>query len=515
MSTSNEYILKIKRDYSEYKLYNNGKEVDIDKNLDVTKLLTDDILDNNFVLIESPLKKKTIPAIIKLDKPFKNIGNKVVYKCYPDNKLYPIFLVKKPKQKKFQKYQTNQYVLIKYSEWTTKHPYATIIDTIGSITIPNTVRYLLYTKNIPVKPFTFINTNIEYSTILQEETIFTIDPIGSRDLDDALSIKKDGSRYIIKTYISDVVSILENYKLWNLLTSQVATVYTQNKIYTMLPALLSNNMCSLLENQVRKVICTEFIIEANKIIEIKLYKKNIFIKTNYYYEEDRLLKLEDYQDLYLVLKKLELPFDYDIKDSHDVVEVLMILTNYYCAKELVKKQGGIFRKVDFKGDTSVNGELEQFLSRWKWMKSEYVGYDDSLDMNLFHDMLQLDIYTHITSPIRRLVDILNQIVIHDFNLSDEAVNFYHTWIKNIKVINENMKAIKKIERYSTLLHSIEESPEKIYCAYILNKYQVYIPELQLVYKLNGIGKEYEKISIKIYIFWNDYKQKIRLMQIME
>ena len=74
------------------------------------------------------------------------------------------------------------------------------------------------------------------------------------------------------------------------------------------------------------------------------------------------------------------------------------------------------------------------------MKSEYVGYDDSLD-NLFHDMLQLEIYTHITSPIRRLVDILNQIVLHDFNLSDEAINFYHMWVKNIKIINENLKAI--------------------------------------------------------------------------
>ena len=86
------YTLTIKRDYSNYSLYYKDKEVENDQ-LDITKLLTGDVLDNNFELIESPLKKKVIPAIIKLDKPFQYLGNKVVYKCYPHNKLYPVFFV--------------------------------------------------------------------------------------------------------------------------------------------------------------------------------------------------------------------------------------------------------------------------------------------------------------------------------------------------------------------------------------------------------------------------------------
>ena len=519
MSTKSRYILHIKRDYSQYWLYNQGKEVDNYSDttkLDITKLLTHDILDNNFELIESPLKDKIIPAIIKLDKPFHQLGNKVVYKCYPDNKLYPVFLVKKTKKKNFKKYQTNQYVLIRYSEWITKHPYAIIIDTIGEITIPNTIRYLLYTKNIPIKAFHFINKEISVcykNTIVQPEIIFTIDPIGSCDLDDALSIRKNNSQYIITTYISDVVAILEQYCLWNKLTSQVATLYTRDKIFTMLPKLLSNDLCSLLEGQVRNVICTDFIIENNVIINIKLYRKKILITTNYYYEEVRLLDSMNYQLIYTILQNLKLPFKYNIKDSHDVVEVLMILTNYYNAKELVKKQAGIFRKVEFKVDNTFCGEIEEFLSRWKWMKSEYVGYDNILQDNLHHDMLQLDMYTHITSPIRRLVDILNQIVLYDFSVSEEAIEFYTKWIKCIDTINLSMKAVKKIERYSTLLYRVAENPEKIYKAFILDQNQVYIPDLQQVYKLKTLGERYQKINIKVYIFWNDYKQKIRLMQV--
>ena len=210
---------------------------------------------------------------------------------------------------------------------------------------------------------------------------------------------------------------------------------------------------------------------------------------------------------------MKLPFKYEINDSHDVVEVLMILTNYYSAKELAKRHAGIFRKVEFKGDNTLCGEIEEFLSRWKWMKSEYVVYNDSLQNNLCHDMLQLDMYTHITSPIRRLVDILNQIVIYDFNVSEEAIEFYTKWIKNIDSINLSMKAVKKIERYSTLLHSVAEYPEKIYKAYILDQNQIYIPDLQQVYKFKTLGEVYKKINIKVYIFWNDYKQKIRLMQV--
>ena len=517
MSTNTRYTLYIKRDYSQYWLYSKGKEVDnYTTKLDITKLLTGDILNNNFELIESPLKDKIIPAIIKLDKPFQQLGNKVVYKCYPDNKLYPVFLVKKPMRKEFKKYQTNQYVLIRYSKWVTKHPYATIVDTIGEITIPNTIRYLLYTKNIPTKAFPFINKEISVNhknNIVQSENIFTIDPIGSRDLDDALSIKKTCSQYIITTYISDVVAILEQYHLWNQLTSQVATLYTRDKIFSMLPTLLSNDMCSLLEGQIRNVICTEFIIEDNEITDIKLYRKKVLITTNYYYEEKKLLSSMNYQLIYTILQNLNIPFKYEINDSHDVVEVLMILTNYYSAKELAKKHAGIFRKVEFKGDNVLCGEIEEFLSRWKWMKSEYVGYDDSLPDNLRHDMLRLDMYTHITSPIRRLVDILNQIVIYDFNVSEEAIEFYTKWIKNIDSINLSMKAVKKIERYSTLLYCVAEYPEKIYKAYILDQNQIYIPDLQQVYKLKTSGEVYQKINIKVYIFWNDYKQKIRLMQV--
>ena len=93
MFTKDKYTLNISRDYSNYSLHYKDKVLDKNNKLDITKLLTEDILDSNFKVIKSPLKDKVSPAVIKLDKPFKCLGNKLVYKCYPDNKYYPVFLV--------------------------------------------------------------------------------------------------------------------------------------------------------------------------------------------------------------------------------------------------------------------------------------------------------------------------------------------------------------------------------------------------------------------------------------
>ena len=46
-------------------------------------------------------------------------------------------------------------------------------------------------------------------------------------------------------------------------------------------------------------------------------------------------------------------------------------------------------------------------------------------------MLELDAYVHITSPIRRLADLLNQLELQDclniFNYNENSLKFYNKW----------------------------------------------------------------------------------------
>ena len=58
-----------------------------------------------------------------------------------------------------------------------------------------------------------------------------------------------------------------------------------------------------------------------------------------------------------------------------------------------------------------------------------------------HDMLELDSYVHITSPIRRLVDLLNIMVLQEkeglYQMSEKARKFYDYWTNesSLKYIN--------------------------------------------------------------------------------
>jgi exoribonuclease R len=150
-----------------------------------------------------------------------------------------------------------------------------------------------------------------------------------------------------------------------------------------------------------------------------------------------------------------------------------------------------------------------------------------------HDILEMDAYIHITSPIRRIVDLLNMIQFqqnHDlFPLSTDAIDFYNKWIGQLEYINTTMRAIRKVQNDCSLLDTCFNHPEilnKTYDGYCFDKlarndglyqYIVYLPELKLVSKItirNNLDN-YEKKQYKLYLFHNEekYKKKIRLQMI--
>jgi len=155
----------------------------------------------------------------------------------------------------------------------------------------------------------------------------------------------------------------------------------------------------------------------------------------------------------------------------------------------------------------------------------------------------LDAYTHITSPIRRIVDLINLIdmqQIHNlFEFSKEARHFYNKWTseEHILFINTNMKSIRKLQNECTLLdmfNNIPEIIEKTFDGIIvdiknktnLNKpnslvYVVYIQELKITSKITKQTTKnydlYDQIKCKLYMFPDEYniKQKIRLEEVCD
>jgi exoribonuclease R len=97
----------------------------------------------------------------------------------------------------------------------------------------------------------------------------------------------------------------------------------------------------------------------------------------------------------------------DILDSHDVIAYLMVMMNYLSAQDLKKHKTGIFRTIKLKTEYDIPEQtpkkIKRFIKGWnstggKYLKFEHYGS---------HQLLNLDAYVHITSPIRRLIDIFN------------------------------------------------------------------------------------------------------------
>ena len=157
-----------------------------------------------------------------------------------------------------------------------------------------------------------------------------------------------------------------------------------------------------------------------------------------------------------------------------------------------------------------------------------------VDNDVTHDLLEMDAYIHITSPIRRLVDLLNIIIFQKntgmIKLSEKADQFYEKWINEIDYINVTMKAIRKVQNNCHLLDLCINTPEtmdKNYEGYLFDKmlrndglyqYIVYIPEIKLTYRINlHENIEYgEKRMFTMFLFSDEdsLKKKIRL-QIIE
>ena len=552
-----EYTFKTsKGNYEEWDVY--CEDLLIDKpniNPISCKLMNNDvyIVDDfgNIDIIKSSVREIIIPGVLVLEKNKKygTRAGKYLYKCVPDDIRLPMFLIPYYPKMEFSKKFSNKYILFKFNNWKDKHPLGSIIEIFGDVNeVTNFYNYQLYCKNVytSIKPFNKIlmkkvklkkiethfdlickKYNIIDATNLNN--IFTIDPNDCTDFDDAVSIKETKDGYLLSIYISNVALWLDYFDVWECITTQVSTIYLPNSKRSMLPKILSDNICSLVENENRVALTLDITLDKGfNIIDKTFSNKIIKVNYNFRYDTRVLKKSKKYKMLRNVVKELNKKYTYldGINDSHDVVSYLMIYMNYTSALELKKNKCGLFRcmKMNNEMDTIDNVEISNFLKIWNSGGSNYSLYNNMTS----HEMLDLDSYIHITSPIRRLCDVLNMICLQKVMgselISESSKKFLEKWTRkeNIEHINKNMKSIRRVQSDCALLSICSKVNKIKYNGFIFEKekkaekykYMVYIPELKLVnkYITNNDVEVFKMYEFKIYLFMDAIrlKQKIKL-----
>ena len=109
-------------------------------------------------------------------------------------------------------------------------------------------------------------------TDLRDWTMVTIDGEDAKDLDDAISITKEGDNYILGVHIADVTNyVQENSALDREALKRGTSVYLVNRVIPMLPHTLSNGMCSLNAGVDRLALsCIMTINEKGNVIDHKI-----------------------------------------------------------------------------------------------------------------------------------------------------------------------------------------------------------------------------------------------------
>jgi exoribonuclease R len=493
------------------------------------------IKDNDIIFIKERMKKSII-GILYLDSKTKygSLKNKPLYLFKPSNKDYPNFYVPTDSVSK-----SKTFAVITFKEWKTidKLPIGTLIETIGLVGNKEAeiehlrIYYEIRNNTWKVLPERIKKDSALLENLVYEYEVFSIDPIGSKDIDDAFHFKNIGEmHYEIGIHIASPTVFFGNEEndVLNIL-ERVSTVYLTDRKYNLLPNIYADNLISLLENKVRFALSIIFVLDKDLNIISETVKKTVVknIK-NYNYEEfNELLSLSST----LSSSKNMINFmnisknffgkggdDFINFNSHNLVEEWMIYTNKRIANYLINKNCSniILRKHDSNNiNININNKLVDlndtkdlrlinFLKIRQENSAIYEIYNNSSeDSKQTHSKLGNEYYTHFTSPIRRSVDFAIHLLIISI-LDGIPAPFKNNFIENIiDKINKFTKNTRKFSRQLRRLEFIYDLKDKNndynletfgYITKITkNKIVLYLPEYNLEEKIIIIPYKLETI----------------------
>ena len=526
-----------------------------------SKLFSNDTFDysgDKIKIIHSHVRScKNIPGVLSLNTSFGKHKDKLLYLCKPDDKRIPFFLIPYKIPYNFDKSLKKIYITFKYESWEDNIPRGSMLQNFGNIEeINNYYEYILYCKslNVSIQPFTKearkrleksskdqIIQNIQNMYSIQQitkkdEFIFTLDSNVNNDHDDAISYNFKENK--ISVYISNVSLIMDYLELWDSFTDRISTIYLPDKKRPMIPSVLIETLLSLDEKENRLCYVLDiYYNENNEIIEQKMKLCVAYISKNYSHaEKDQYETNKYYKKIMEILK---------IHNSKDIVTHLMIHFNKYLAEFLYSKNIGIYRHyhnidnekiIDYESqqkdikDTNIPKNILFHISNFKTHSSRYCLLQDNSEINK-EGKKKNELYLQASSPIRRIVDVINNIALLKVLLNDNkferASKFYEHWTnkEQLEYINISSRTIRKVQSkckiYSQYLYNKENNIQQTYEGYVFDKlekydgkfqYMVYLPSLKLTTYITVLQdlENYSCHVFQLFVFMNQEQDKNKI-----
>jgi len=494
------------------------------------------------------------------------------YKFKPLNKTYPTFLVAcSAKKKSSEKNINNLYCKIKFKEWSVndKYPYGIIEERFGEINDYQALVCILKSKYdiYNHKPLnykdenelldkdallkenrikesydedemdkilddTFINEKLNLKNPMSykflKHNIFSIDPDGCKDIDDAFNCyyNNNTQEYKVYVHIADVSAYINrDATLDKCCLYNYQTLYNHyDKNTEMIPNILSTQICSLKVNNLCNLALTVCFI-YDKDFNLKTTKLcQSIIKCNYNLSYKQAQDILD-EKTHIPILKDQLDILKNISnytDSHKIVEYFMVLTNNKISDMLYKYVGfTINRTYKQINNTDIEDiediKLNTFMNYYSNESAKYIvekNMEKDKDKDkiierkeIGHDILGLINYTHYTSPIRRYIDIeihrlVKMIISNSGNINairDESKNIVLDYYRDL--CNNINKRNKEINRYYRELEKLNlvyfTEIEKKYSGYVINinnnSINIYIDELNIIYNYNILNNNKDRI----------------------
>lgn len=194
--------------------------------------------------------------------------------------------------------------------------YAAILYSSGIRTeFPESVlRHADQTAKEPIVP-------MENRVDLRDKLILTIDGAGAKDLDDAISLERDGGNWVLGVHIADV----SHYVRQNTPTEYEArergtSVYFTDKVVPMLPESLSNGACSLNAGTDKYALSAEITLSPDgRRLRTKIYKSLIRSTVRGVYDEVNALFADGESSIYYEKYREVYPMLSDMRELYEIL----------------------------------------------------------------------------------------------------------------------------------------------------------------------------------------------------